>query len=405
MNVVLLQGPLGPFFQTLGNHLINEGHQVYKICFNGGDECWPTDAKLVRYTAPIKYWSKYFSEFCSTHKIDAVLVYGDCRSYHALAAKVCTRMDIAFWALEEGYLRPDFVTMEQGGVNANSPHYPVRANLANYKADTPGSYRVIVGKTFGARAWYASRYHINKFLGRVRYTHFVDHRPWGLVKEALSWVKGGLIKLRYKPRDKALLTHLQAHAGSVFLLPLQVSEDFQIRNHSNYRDVASVINEVVTSFARHSDPQDILLIKHHPMDRGFIDYQDQILRLVNALKVQNRVHYGYELPLPKVYPLLKGVVTVNSTVGFSALLHQVPVKCLGRALYHIKGLTSDVPLSRFWHEQAEVDMEVFENVRTAFLHETQLNGCYYKDMELTAQKVCQKMASSIAHQLNLELVS
>ncbi|MCF1431992.1 MAG: capsular biosynthesis protein [Shewanella sp.] len=332
-----------------------------------------------------------------------MLVYGDCRSYHALAAKVCKRLNIAFWALEEGYLRPDFVTMEQGGVNANSPHYPVRANLANYKAHTPGSYRVIVGKTFSARAWYASRYHINKFQGRIRYPHFVDHRPWGLVKEALSWVKGGLIKLSYKHRDKALLTHLKAHSGSVFLLPLQVSEDFQIRNHSNYRDVASVINEVVTSFARHSDPQDRLLIKHHPMDRGFIDYHQQISRLAADLNIQDRVHYGYELPLPKVYPLLKGVVTVNSTVGFSALLHQVPVKCLGKALYDIRGLTSGVPLSRFWHEQAKVDMQVFDNVRMAFLYETQLNGCFYKDMELTAQKVSQKIASSKTQHISLDL--
>ncbi|MGL4544201.1 MAG: capsule biosynthesis protein [Plesiomonas sp.] len=391
MNIVLLQGPLGPFFQTLGNHLIDEGHQVFKICFNGGDECWPTRVSLVRYKAPINQWASFFSDFCHNKTIDAVVVYGDCRAYHSIAAKVCKRRNIEFWALEEGYLRPDFVTLEAGGVNANSPLFSLRSNLGRYRNETPFEQRVIVGKTFAARAWYASRYHINKFIGKLRYPHFVDHRPWGLVQEALGWVRGGLIKLTHKQRDRDLLTQLKAHKGKVFLLPLQVSEDFQICQHSNFRDVASVIDEVVTSFARFADPADLLLIKHHPMDRGFINYGPQIKRLAGQYQLGSRIVYGYELPLPKVYPLLKGVVTVNSTVGFSALLHKVPVKCLGKALYDVRGLTTSLPLSRFWRAPEPVDMQIFAAVRLALLHETQLNGCFYKDMPLTAHKVAQKI--------------
>ena len=40
MKILLLQGPLGPFFQTLSQALSKAGHEVYKIHFNGGDECW-----------------------------------------------------------------------------------------------------------------------------------------------------------------------------------------------------------------------------------------------------------------------------------------------------------------------------------------------------------------------------
>ncbi|MBT1445360.1 capsular biosynthesis protein [Shewanella sp. JM162201] len=392
MNLVLLQGPLGPFFQTLGNQLIDDGHTVYKFCFNGGDECWSTKAQLVRFQQPLKYWRDFFAEFCQAHQIDAVVVYGDCRAYHQVAAKVCRSAGIAFWALEEGYLRPDFITMELGGVNANSPLFPLRSNLASYRPSHEYQYQVIVGKSFASRAWYATRYHVNKLLGRVRYRHFVDHRPWTIVEETKGWLKSGWIKITHKQRDAALLQALKAHKGRIFLLPLQVSEDFQIRHHSNFNDVATVIEEVIRSFARYAKPQDRLLIKHHPMDRGYVDYGPQINRLKADLGLETRVDYGYMLPLPKIYPLLKGVVTVNSTVGFSALLHKVPVKCLGKALYDIPGLTSSQPLSKFWQQQSPVDMKVFSAVRTAFLHETQVNGCFYKGMQSTAKQISSRMA-------------
>ncbi|MCH1930193.1 capsular biosynthesis protein [Shewanella sp. A25] len=318
-------------------------------------------------------------------------MYGDCRAYHAIAGKICKKREINFWALEEGYLRPDFVTMELDGVNANSPLYPLRANLSHYQGTTTPSATLPVGKTFGYRAWYASRYHINKFLGQISYPHFVDHRLWSLTQEIGSWFKGGLIKLTHQQRDKLLLSRLAAHSGKLFLLPLQVSDDFQIRHHSNYRDMASVIDEVVTSFARFANEDDILLIKHHPMDRGYIDYAPQITELSARLGLANRLHYGYQLPLPQVYPLLKGVVTVNSTVGFSALLHEVPVKCLGKALYDINNLTSSCTLSQFWQSPQPVNMDVFKQVKLALKQLTQLNGSYYKAMPFTAQRVAERV--------------
>ncbi|MCF1426829.1 MAG: hypothetical protein LPD71_02230 [Shewanella sp.] len=77
-------------------------------------------------------------------------------------------MDIKFWALEAGYLRPDFVTMEEGGVNANSPLSPLRANLAHCRNDSPFENNIIVGKSFGALA----RYDINGLISSVSLSRF-----------------------------------------------------------------------------------------------------------------------------------------------------------------------------------------------------------------------------------------
>ncbi|MBV7316272.1 capsule biosynthesis protein [Shewanella sp. NIFS-20-20] len=392
MNIVLLQGPLGPIFQTLANQLIADGHKVFKICFNGGDECWSSNAEQIRFRQHSSTWQAFFSQFCHEQQIDKVICYGDCRFYHRIAAKVCKRQQRQFWALEEGYLRPDYITFEQGGVNANSPLYRQRNHLVLPQTYPAYQHPFVAGKTFGKRAWFACRQHINRLLASLRYPHYVNHRPWRIDQEALGWVKGALIKLKHKAPDARLLAGLKAHnKGRLFLLPLQVSEDFQIRDHANYKDINSVITDVVTSFAKHADSRDSLLIKHHPMDRGFVDYQKLIHSLRKQYQLGERLSYGYELPLPEIYPLLKGVVTVNSTVGLSALLHHVPVKCLGKALYDIKGLTSAMSLAQFWHNPSAVDHQRFEYLRQALLWQTQINASFYADLPHAARRIIERV--------------
>ena len=52
--------------------------------------------------------------------IDLVFLFGDCRPIHRAAHDVATAMGIDVGVFEEGYLRPDFITLERHGVNGNS---------------------------------------------------------------------------------------------------------------------------------------------------------------------------------------------------------------------------------------------------------------------------------------------
>ncbi|HDX8360038.1 TPA: capsular biosynthesis protein [Aeromonas hydrophila] len=391
MKILLLQGPLGPFFQTLSQALSDAGHQVYKIHFNGGDECWPCVGHNERFTGKPESWNTFFRRFIKRNGIDSLICYGDCRYYHRQAIRICKLKKISIWALEEGYLRPDYVTLEQGGVNAFSPHYAKRAKLAELTWPEPYQAQLQVGKTFARRAWYASRYHINKSLFRWRYPHFVNHRPWSLYQEATGWIKSGIIKLCRRRGDQVLLKNMMGHKGHIFFIPLQVTEDFQLREHSDLSNIEDFIAQVMNSFAEHAFSEDVLLFKHHPMDRGFVTYQPQIDRLGTLLGLKDRVFYGYELPLPALYPLLKGVITINSTVGLSALLHDVPTFCMGRALYDMPGLTTRGTLERFWHKQNPVCRKTFERMRQSLLHLTQINASFYRHLEIGAMAVVQKI--------------
>ncbi|WP_249126457.1 capsular biosynthesis protein [Aeromonas popoffii] len=325
------------------------------------------------------------------HGIDSLICYGDCRYCHLQAIRICKLKKIAVWAMEEGYLRPDYVTLEQGGVNAFSPLFAKRDQLAKMAWPAPYEAQLQVGKTFARRAGYASRYHISKMLFRWRYPHFVNHRPWSLYQEARGWVAGGLVKWWYRWSDRSLLKALPQHKGHIFFVPLQVTEDFQIREHSDLSGVEEMVAQVMNSFAEHAHREDVLLFKHHPMDRGYVSYQSQINRLVTLLGLEGRVFYGYDLPLPTLYPLLKGVITINSTVGLSALLHDVPTFCMGRALYDLAGLTTRGSLATFWHKQSPVCSDTFERMRQSLLHLTQLNASFYRHLELSAMAVVQKI--------------
>jgi capsular polysaccharide export protein len=70
-------------------------------------------------------------------------------------------------------------------------------------------------------------------------------------------------------------------------------------------------------------------------------------------------------------------VLINSTVGLSALLHNIPTKTLGRAMYDMPGLTCQKPLEQFWHVPTPVDRELYDRYRNYLIEKSQLNGSFY----------------------------
>lgn len=392
MKILLLQGPLGSFFQTLGNQLLQQQHQVYKIDFNGGDQSWPINGHNQAFVGHTREWSAYLKHHLTLWSIDAVICFGDCRFYHKQAASICQQLDLTFWVLEEGYIRPDFITLEPQGVNAFSPLFPTIQQLCEQTiplADSSEQNNITIGQTFSQRAYFASRYHILRTLKAKQFSHYHNHRPWNVYQEAFSWVKGGAIKLLRKSPDRQLMLSLRQTSAKLFFVPLQVSEDFQIRQHSDLSSVTDMINRVMHSFSQYAPHNTQLIFKHHPMDRGFVCYKKHINTLIEKYQLHARVHYAYELPLPPLYPLLTGVITINSTVGLSALHHSVPTCCLGRALYNLKGLTHQSGLDSFWTQPSPVSEHLYQSLHLALRHRTQLNGSFFKYQAMTAKKIIQ----------------
>ena len=69
------------------------------------------------------------------------------------------------------------------------------------------------------------------------------------------------------------------------------------------------------------------------------------------------------------YATQNAVVTINSTAGISALIHNKPLKVMGNALYDIKGLTYQGHLHQFWQADFKPDMKLFKKFRGVFIDE------------------------------------
>ncbi|MGI9275840.1 MAG: capsule biosynthesis protein [Endozoicomonas sp.] len=377
-SVLFLQGPLGPFFKKLSEVFSQAGYITHKINFNGGDRFFAGGDYVVDYRGTPEQWRVFLRSYLVQHGISAVFLLGDCRYYHRQAKALCEQLNVAFMVFEEGYLRPNTVTLEPHGVNALSELDLSLDTIRNTPVQ-PVATPVTIGAVMPWRAIYASIYYWAAWLYRWRFPHYRHHRAFNPVREGFCWLRGFARKWLVKPTDKLVEKKLTGEfSGQFFLVPLQVHDDSQKIYHSRFSSVEAFIAEVMESFRENAHPSQVLCFKHHPMDRGYTHYGKLIDRLTSELGLCTRVFYCHDASLPLLYHHAAGVVTVNSTVGMSALLHRLPTKVTGLAMYDIEGLTHQDSLDSFWQAAQPVDHELFKQFYSLIFQKTQVNGSFFK---------------------------
>lgn len=377
-HVLLLQGPLGPFFRRLSRDLTQIGARVSKVNFNGGDWLfYPTGA--IQYRGQMDEWPSFLARLLTEQDIDVVLMYGDCRPVHECVREQTERAGVELGVFEAGYVRPNYITLERSGINDYSS-LPRSAdfyiNLSGEKSPPP----LVVGSMFWHAALWAILYYLASSISWPVFPHYRHHRRLS-VREAWPWIRGLWRKYYFHFKQSTVRRRLESdYSGLFFLVPLQVHYDSQMRIHSDYESVESFIRYVVSDFAKHAASDKYLVLKHHPMDRAYRDYTRLCETLAKMYNVQGRILYVHDLDLPTVFKHACGVVVVNSTVGLSALLHGLPVKVCGRSIYDIPSLTFDGLLSEFWKHAASVkpSQQVLQGFRYFLIRRTQMNGSVYK---------------------------
>lgn len=374
---LLLQGPMGPFFNDVANWLETLEREAVNVVFNGGDRFYCRHRQHLTYTQTPKEFPTWLKETWKVYPFDTILCFGDCRPLHRAAHAWAKAKGIRFLAFEEGYLRPHFITLEEGGVNAFSP-LPRDPDFYRSLPDFPPSEPQPLKPSSGRRYIHATWYYLVGWRYRHEFMHYRHHKSFSPWYEAKCWVRAWWRKQWYGWKQRGVMETLQRTFDQRYYLAiLQVYNDSQIRNHSPYADVRDYINDVIFSFARKAPKDDVLVIKHHPMDRGHRLYGPLIKRLSKKYGVTNRIIYVHDLPMPELLTHAKAVVTINSTAGISALVHNKPLKVMGNALYDIKGMTYQGHLHQFWTANFKPDMKLFKKFREYLLENTQINAVYY----------------------------
>jgi len=231
--VLMLQGPIGPFFSRLARDLGEAGAAVVKVDFNGGDRLFSRSRdfeKRIDYRGSLDDWPATFEALVREHRIDTVLLFGDCRPIHVPAIQVARTLAIEIGVFEEGYLRPDFITIERGGVNN---HSSLPKDPAFYLTQTalPPTPTTPLGSTFGSAAWWGALYYTASSLGHWRYPRVRHHRTLGW-RESRFWVRSAWRKLKYRIEERSMEQRFIGDSPSrFFLVALQTSGDAQVTVH------------------------------------------------------------------------------------------------------------------------------------------------------------------------------
>ncbi|EKI3077925.1 capsule biosynthesis protein [Campylobacter coli] len=379
-NVLLLQGPVGTFFHRLAIKMEKNKTKVLKLNFNGGDFFFYPNGK--RCKCDEKDLENFYENFFKEKKIDAIVMYNDCRLIHAKAIKVARKLGIGIWIFEEGYLRPYCITFEKDGVNANSSlprdkNFYLSCNILTKESikEIPGGFKFMAFSAF--LYWFFS------FLLAPFFNNKLHHRtlyPF----EFLFWFRSLYRKYLYKFTEKKLNQKIYSLEKKYFLAILQVYNDTQIKHHYK-KSIEEFIEELILSFANHARAKSYLIFKHHPMDRGYRNYSKLINELSQKYHVEGRILYVHDTYLPTLLKNALGCITINSTVGLSAILESCPTKVCGNAFYDFEGLAYPKKLQFFWREAHayKPNPSLVLNFKNYLLNTNQFNGNFYKNSFLS----------------------
>ncbi len=378
--VLLLQGPVGTFFHRLAIKMKKNKTKVFKLNFNGGDFLFYPSGK--RCKCDEKDLENFYENFFKEKKIDAIVMYNDCRLIHAKAIKVAKELGIGIWIFEEGYLRPYCITFEKDGVNANSSLPRDKNFYLSCNISTKESIKEIPGG-FKFMAFSAFLYWLFSFLLAPFFNNKLHHRtlyPF----EFLFWFRSLYRKYLYKFTEKKLNQKIYSLEKKYFLAILQVYNDTQIKHHYK-KSIEEFIEELILSFANHARAKSYLIFKHHPMDRGYRNYSKLINGLSQKYHVEGRIFYVHDTYLPTLLKNALGCITINSTVGLSAILEGCPTKVCGNAFYNFEGLAYPKKLQFFWREAHayKPNPSLVLNFKNYLLNTNQFNGNFYKNSFLS----------------------
>ena len=377
---LFLQGPHGPFFRKLGQELQKRGHRVTRVNLCGGDWLdWPLGS--LNYRGRTSDWSDWVGQLMEQKGVTDLLVYGDWRTHHREAVHIARLRNIRVWAMDEGYLRPHWITMEEGGVNGNStlPRSPeaVLEAAGDSSLKEPGSrpsenpLRQRQSQAF----WYAGL----SLLGIPFFPFYRTHRPYSHLNELLSgWIPHILSRKKRIQRSEDTIARMDEKP--YYLFPLQLDSDSQVRRYSPFSGMKEAIAWVMTSFAQHAPKDTHLVIRNHPLDNGLIRYDRFIRSFSRACGIEDRVLFVESGNGVEMIRKSLAVVLLNSTMGLQALEMGKAVYCVGKSVYAMPGLaenSKEADLAEFWHQFRAPDSQLLAAFEKIVRCRTLVNGNFY----------------------------
>jgi capsular polysaccharide export protein len=378
---LFLQGPHGPFFNSLGKMLRRAGAEVWRVGFNAGDRAfWFHPSTYIPYRGTVEDWPQTFATLLDEKQVTDIVLYGDTRPIHAEAVAEAKRRGITVHVFEEGYMRPYWVTYERGGSNGNSrlmemtiPQMQAALARSDMEAPLPPGH----WGDMRHHIFYGALYHWFVMFRNGDYRNFKPHRSLPVTKEFRLYLKR-LLLMPVLAADRLLAT-LKIRLGGFpyHLALLQLEHDSSFQKHSPFNTMADFLELVIEGFAKGAPQHHHLVIKAHPLEDGRVPVRRDVKRLARTYGVSDRVHFVRGGKLAQLLNDTRSAVTVNSTAGQQVLWRGIPLKVFGRAVYSQPEFVSEQPLPEFFATATRPDNRAYKDYRRYLLETSQVPGGFY----------------------------
>lgn len=385
---LLVTLPFGPFGPQLRDALIaREADCVDRMIFNAGDAFTWRGKGAVQYKHDLARWRQDFPKIASGYT--DVIIFGESGPYNRVVSDLADNISARVWVLENGYFRPDWITIERNGVNASSQLPRDASGYGEPVPEIPVSYTV--GRILPYHVLNISLYHLVQGVGAGFYPKFRTPYTIPVWLQFIGHVQR-YFRLAYRNGNGLSVERLR-QKGPFFVVCLQREGDNQLVRYSNFADNTAFLAEVLDSFAKHAPKGVRLVVKNHPLDPGLIDFDNVIKELSAAKGLNGRVEFWDGGNLAEMCRASHGMVVNNSSAALSALGFGAPVKVLGKAFFDFEGLTDQKPLEMFWKQPIPADPALFKRFRAHVIAKAQINGNFHEPRAIkrTAQALADFM--------------
>ncbi len=375
---LFLQGHPSFFARNVANRLEKDGHTALRINFCLGDRILWWGRKGFSFRQPFSSWEGYLRSFIAKHGVTDIIYYADRKPYHQIAAKVADELGIPTYAYEFGYLRPDWITLERGGMSAFS-HFPIdpdEIRAIAQRCDEPDLQQKFP-YTKPREIIFEVSYNLLSYFLWFLYPFYKADRYYNPLLEYISGIPGLFYEKRRNVAARRLVTKLGRERRPFFVFSLQLQSDYQLRSNAPFSHQKKAIESAMVSFARNTNKRTNLILKAHPLDNGWERWGSFIRKKAKELGVSDRVHFIVGGNLTFMLRHAKGCVMINSTVGLHSVRSGCPVKVLGHAIYDIRGLTHQGSLDSFWKEPQAPDPAFVKDFVKALAGTIQVKGNFF----------------------------
>jgi capsular polysaccharide export protein len=371
--VLFLQGPPSVFWRELSDAFEAQGIETRRVNFSFGDLLYWRKRGAINYRGTLRAWPRFLADLLKREGITDIVYYADRLPYHRLAARVARKLGLRSYAVEFGYLRPDWITLERDGMGRFShfPDDPEQIRKIAKQVDSPDMH-ARYAHTFNQEATNEVIYNLAAYFGRPLYPFYKSDKYYDPLFDYLSWLPRMTRRRHRLPEN-----YFAEGAAPSYLIALQLQSDYQIRGNSPYRHLSQMLEQVIQSFARHAPEASRLLVKQHPLDNDLEAWHKVVNRLSARYRVSDRVTFIEEGELGGILRRSKGVIVVNSTTGIQSLRANVPTIALGAAIYDIAGLTHQGGIDTFWRTPDRIDRQLLAAFIRALAGSIQVKGNFY----------------------------